>query len=448
MQEEPDRDNNPKQPERRPKSVTSMTINWLGFGVTAWVWLWCMNNGVSLFRIAVATIAVFILVVVMLETLFLRTPYRSSTGIDWSLWRSPDYSRVAIKTLGFYVTLGLIALAYWVISQYHNAFFANFRKAIEIFVPCLLLAQIPYFLLVDRFMREPEDAYFVIGRFVLGWRENVDSLIVKQHFLGWLVKAFFLPLMFADYINLLGATRFSAVGFIQFFDWAYNAIFTVDLLLVTVGYVFTLKLFDSHIRSTEPTMLGWVVAIICYPPFWGSIYSNVLPYDPAVSWGAWIRNGDIDPVTVFGIAMGTNWQTICWGSGILICGLVYVWASLAFGLRFSNLTNRGILTNGPYRFTKHPAYVFKNISWWMIAVPFVAHAGIENAVRECLMLLTVNFIYFMRARTEERHLSHDPAYVEYALYMNRRSIFAPVAVLLPFLRYRRPRLIPGFALKL
>lgn len=195
-------------------------------------------------------------------------------------------------------------------------------------------------------------------------------------------------------------------------------------------------------------MIGWFVAIICYPPFWGAIYSNVLPYNDTLSWGAWIRMGDINPVTVLGVAMGTNWPTILWGSAILFCGFVYVWASLAFGLRFSNLTHRGILTKGPYRFTKHPAYVFKNISWWLIAVPFVTHAGIENSVRECLMLLTVNFIYYMRARTEERHLSNDPAYVEYALFMNRRSIFVPVAILLPFLKYRRPRAIPGFTLKL
>ena len=194
-------------------------------------------------------------------------------------------------------------------------------------------------------------------------------------------------------------------------------------------------------------MTGWVVAIMCYPPFWNGIYNAVLPYDDNFTWGPWLRQGDRDPITLFGIEMGTNIETVLWGSAILLCGYIYSWASLSFGLRFSNLTHRGILTKGPYRFTKHPAYVFKNISWWLIAIPFVANSGFETAVRQCLMLLVVNFIYYMRARTEERHLSHDPDYVDYALYMNRASIFAPLARVLPFLRYRKPQPIPGFSLK-
>jgi len=425
-----------------------MTINWVAFAMTLCVWWFSMNRGVSIFWVAILTMATYIVVVAALEWRFLRTPHRKSTGLDWSIRRPTDFARVFTKTVGFYATLGAIGLTYWVVHQYHGANFYNFREAIKIFLPCLLLLQIPYFLVVDKFSERPEDAYWMIGRWVMRQPIDVDTLMVKQHFLGWIVKAFFLPMMFVDYVNLLGASGYRANNFISFFDWAYNAVYTVDLMIVTVGYVCTLKLFDSHIRSTEPSMLGWCVAIICYPPFWGAIYSNVLPYDPSFSWGPWLRQGDVNPVTLFGVSLGTNWPTILWGSAILFCGYVYSWASLVFGLRFSNLTHRGILTNGPYRFTKHPAYVFKNISWWLIAVPFVAHAGLENSVRECIMLLTVNFIYFMRARTEERHLSHDPDYVAYALHMNRRSIFVPVATVVPFLKYRKPRQIPGFSLKL
>jgi len=452
MSDDSKRDSGPRdpvsqQPSSRPTSATSMTINWAGFAVTVCTWWFCMRGGVPLFWTAILTMATYIVAIATLEWALLRTPYRITTGLNWSIRRPTDFMRVLTKTVGFYATIGSMGLAYWVVAQYHGANFNNFFEAVKIFVPCVCLLQIPYFLIVDKFSEQPEDAYWMIGRWVLRQSVDIDSLMVKQHFLGWIVKGFFLPMMFSDYINLLGATNFAATNFIGFFDWAYNAVYTVDLMIVTVGYICTLKLLDSHIRSTEPTMLGWCVALICYPPFWGSIYSNVLPYDPSFSWGPWLRHGDINPVTIFGVALGTNWPTILWGSAILLCSYIYSWSSLVFGLRFSNLTHRGTLTNGPYRFTKHPAYVFKNISWWLIAVPFVAHTGIENSVRECLMLLTVNFIYFMRARTEERHLSHDPAYVEYALYMNRRSIFAPLAVVLPFLKYRKPRAIPGFSLK-
>ena len=70
---------------------------------------------------------------------------------------------------------------------------------------------------------------------------------------------------------------------------------------------------------------------------------------------------------------------VFWGSTILVCIAVYSWATISFGIRFSNLTNRGIITNGPYRYTKHPAYIAKNLSWWMESVPFVSNQVCSSA---------------------------------------------------------------------
>ena len=58
-------------------------------------------------------------------------------------------------------------------------------------------------------------------------------------------------------------------------------------------------------------------------------------------------------------------------SAMLLGVGVYAWATLALGLRASNLTNRGIVTTGPYRWLRHPAYVAKNLSWWIGATPLV-----------------------------------------------------------------------------
>ena len=129
---------------------------------------------------------------------------------------------------------------------------------------------------------------------------------------------------------------------------------------------------------------------------------------------------------------------VAWGILILIVVGFYVFGTVHFGIRFSNLTNHGILTNGLFRFTKHPQYVTKNISWWLISIPFLSLWSVEEAVKHSLMLLMVNFIYFQRARTEERHLSMDPVYVRYALAMNERSIFRGLARIFPFLVYRPP----------
>jgi protein-S-isoprenylcysteine O-methyltransferase Ste14 len=124
---------------------------------------------------------------------------------------------------------------------------------------------------------------------------------------------------------------------------------------------------------------------------------------------------------------------------------VYVWATVIFGARFSNLTNRGIITNGPYRWTKHPAYVAKNLSWWLLAVPFVVRGTVDEVLRHCLLLVALNLIYLMRAKTEERHLSRDPDYVAYALWMDEHSLFRFVqrVPVLRHLAYRTPVKVSG-----
>ena len=129
---------------------------------------------------------------------------------------------------------------------------------------------------------------------------------------------------------------------------------------------------------------------------------------------------------------------VLWGSAIIALLLIYGWVAITFGCHFSNLTNRGILTNGPFRYTKHPGYIAKNLSWWLISIPFVSTQGGRFALRNCLLLLCMNGVYFMRARTEERHLSADPNYVAYALWMNENGLFRRLGKYIPALLYRQP----------
>jgi protein-S-isoprenylcysteine O-methyltransferase Ste14 len=131
-----------------------------------------------------------------------------------------------------------------------------------------------------------------------------------------------------------------------------------------------------------------------------------------------------------------------WGGAILLLTAVYLWATLSFAGRFSNLTHRGIITNGPYRLSKHPAYIAKNLSWWLISVPFLSQGGFWDGLMRCLMLFGVNVLYWLRARTEERHLSSDPVYIQYALWMEQHGWLRRVVRIrgLGFLRYKVPPL--------
>jgi protein-S-isoprenylcysteine O-methyltransferase Ste14 len=191
----------------------------------------------------------------------------------------------------------------------------------------------------------------------------------------------------------------------------------------------SLRIADTHFRSAEPTMLGWAVALVCYEPFWSLIGKMYLSYGTGFQWGAWLWNMPV----LYGI----------WGSAILVLTAIYVWATVIFGARFSNLTHRGIITNGPYRWTKHPAYVTKNLSWWMLSIPFMAQGTVDETLRHCLLLVGLNLVYLMRAKTEERHLSRDPDYVAYALWMDEHSLFRFVrhVPLLRHLGYRVPKIL-------
>jgi steroid 5-alpha reductase family enzyme len=109
------------------------------------------------------------------------------------------------------------------------------------------------------------------------------------------------------------------------------------------------------------------------------------------------------------------------GAALVALTAIYAWATVAFGLRFSNLTHRGILTHGPYAWSRHPAYLSKNLFWWLSTLPMLSTAGLVEGARATLLLAAVGGVYYWRARTEERHLRSDPAYAEYHAWMARNG---------------------------
>ena len=158
----------------------------------------------------------------------------------------------------------------------------------------------------------------------------------------------------------------------------------------------------NTVRSVEPTLFGWMIALLCYPPF-----NDVPGY--YVGWAA-------DDFAKFDSIPMTYALRIA----VLLCLTIYVWASVALGTRCSNLTNRGIVSRGPYAFVRHPAYISKNLAWWLTSIPFVLSTGrLWFAV---LSMGTWAGIYFFRALTEERHLIADPDYQEYCRRVKWRFI--------------------------
>lgn len=154
---------------------------------------------------------------------------------------------------------------------------------------------------------------------------------------------------------------------------------------------------------------GWLFCLICYAPFNHVIFGQFLNYHDELDWNDWIGEYPV--------------LYIIWGSAILISNSIYVYATVNFGLRFSNLTHRGILTHGAYSFTKHPAYIFKNLAWWLGDMPFLATSFL-GALKNTLLIMLVNIVYFMRAKYEEKMLLEDPVYKQYYAYIEENGLFA------------------------
>jgi hypothetical protein len=362
--------------------------------------------------------------VLLTELLGIKAHRRASTGLDFGR-NCPSWSRSLFKFAGLLGSIGFVALLYWLFPEYHGDFYGRYYAMLRLVLPPLLVLALPYFYFVDRRMTNPLDGYWHLGRLVTLQWEQVDMRVIGQHLLGWLVKGFFLPLMFTDICGDL--TRFLAAnvsqltGFQAWFDLLCGLLYFIDVALATMGYLLALRIADTHLRSAEPTLLGWAVALGCYDPFWSLLSGRYLAYGTGFTWGAWLWNAPL----LYGI----------WGSAILLLTGIYVWATVSFGPRFSNLTHRGIITNGPYRWTRHPAYVAKNLSWWLISIPFVVHGPLADALRRCLLLLAVNGIYALRAWTESRHLSRDPDYVAYTRWIDEHGLF----------RFLRRLSLPGAA---
>lgn len=419
----------------RPESVTNQTVclvGVIGFLTTAHFLEPSRTDPLPM-GIALRTLLCMAgtAVPMILLDLFVRGMHRrESTGLLFGRPANPtDLRRVATKLLGFWGTLATIALVYWVAPEYHREFYDPFWDLMRMVLPVVVVGSVPYFWSIDRKMERPEDEFWTAGRFLLGRWSRLDWTTLRHHALGWTIKGFYLPLM-TTYLggSIVGFAEIKLSHALENFPllvvYAASFALAVDLAFVAIGYSLTLRLFDSHIRTPNPLAYGWLVTIALYKPFWGTLADRFFAYSDGESWHDWMG--------------GTSGMVYLWGSLIIVSKLGWAWSNFSFGTRFSNLTHRGIITNGPYRWTKHPSYLFKNVSWWLLSVPFLSHESWTVAIQHSIALLGVNLLYFLRSRAEERHLSEDPTYVEYARWIDEHGGLRKLGRWVPFLRYRPP----------
>jgi len=243
--------------------------------------------------------------------------------------------------------------------------------------------------------------------------------------LSFLLKAFFAPLMvvwLADHSVKMFNNGFYIFNHVSLLSLDFLAVFNshgfwfllqlilfLDVFFFTLGYLVEIKLLNNKIRSIDSSLLGWLAALACYPPL-NLITGKVLGWEP-------VNFPQFDHAYVH-IAVN-----------FLLLGLMAIYSSASVALNFkaSNLTHRGIIAKGPYRIVRHPAYICKNMAWWLAAIPSLTYAvRLADWWSVLLMLASLSgwtLIYALRALTEEDHLkSVDQEYAEYCQKVKYRFV--------------------------
>jgi protein-S-isoprenylcysteine O-methyltransferase Ste14 len=238
------------------------------------------------------------------------------------------------------------------------------------------------------------------------------SSIDKYNLIFIVIKLFFLPMM----LNFLIINYYSVYtvapslisgGLSQFltintfntviFPLLLSGFLLIDTAFFTLGYATESRYLGNRLKSVDSTWLGWLVVLVCYPPFNGT----------SIKYLHWYASNSISFTTV-------NLTFIANLAVVLLVG-VYASASVALGFKASNLTNRGIVSRGPYSLIRHPAYSAKNLAWWLSIIPVFSF-------KAALSMALWSFIYFMRAITEERHLNKYSDYQRYCKKVKYRFI--------------------------
>jgi hypothetical protein len=186
-----------------------------------------------------------------------------------------------------------------------------------------------------------------------------------------------------------------------------------------------MRIISTDIKKTDQTWFGWMVTFFCYPPINRGTGSGWFVYQvhsiPVLPWITWFGSSGPVSYAVGGILLFTY--------------IVHYWGEAICCMRSSHLSNRGIITNGPFRVTKHPVHVVKCIAWAFTFLPFLSGDDLRGDIMYGLSFSAFCCVYATRSWIEERLLSTDPTYVAYAMWMEDHSLFRCVGRWFPVMSF-------------
>jgi protein-S-isoprenylcysteine O-methyltransferase Ste14 len=355
------------------------------------------------------------------------------TTVDTSARAVPTLSLRLLNLAAAIATVAAACIIYWAAPYNHQQLDARYGAAASFsgtqFMVAAALAYSAALAVYFLAARDPAAAktlrfWRVLARFARSPGTPSTRRLAPEDrvaVLSTILKGYFGPMMvmwvmvsLTDALALFSANQASSSGgYRPWFDqFGYllllRLILIVDVLWFTAGYLVELPALRNEIRSVDPTWTGWLAALLCYPPF------NQLTVA--------ILGSELTELPQF--ASPIMQVVLC--VLILVLMGIYASASVALGFKASNLTHRGIVTRGPYRLIRHPAYTCKNMAWWIGSAPLVSVAFAHSTAAGLQALASVagwTLLYVLRALTEEEHLRGvDGDYAAYCAKVRWRFV--------------------------
>jgi protein-S-isoprenylcysteine O-methyltransferase Ste14 len=322
-------------------------------------------------------------------------------SVTWQPLKSTA-ANFATRLAGILAVVASLGSLYWVFPEYSGEFYRPFFRTLAEYWWFLFALGLP--ILWFECSTDPHPSSSLEYKAGLSVIELAPSRLTRSEWmefiLTWLLRIFFIPVVFAYFCA--GVESFwkalSQGGLAGNFEGIYGLLLMTESAFACVGYLFCTRLLGTQIRSVDKTAAGWVSALACYPPFWSTLTVLYL----GKSGSSWVK-----------LVEGNEVLQVAYASFILVFMTFFTWANISFGTRFTNLTHRGIIFAGPYRFLRHPAYVSQMIALFAITTPFWRD-NLFLSLQALVMYAAMCAIYYVRAKTEERNLLSQG--LEYALY--------------------------------
>ena len=361
--------------------------------------------------------------------------FRSDRGVMSTLLERPNlWQEVLTRWLGVVFGTVLVLFIIWLIPEYSlPKYFQPLSEIKYFYAGLVILVSLPVIYVSNTLLGNKVDGTYELGLFLTNPFKviNLNLKLFRDGLLEWTLRGFFLILNFTTAVALVvpfknGGLPPIPADLLQAVFLSLKFIFLILLFTIIPGYMFSARLLNTQTRNLDRSAFGWLVTFICYNPLVNITFVAWLNYSFYVQPGItpWVNN-------TYNLPLLHSLVIIV----IIGMELMHLWSEATLGIRSSNLMNRGVVTSGPFKWTKHPVYVSKCIGWFFATMPFIGMGSLANNIQVSLLFLGVCVVYAMRAWAEEKIFLEDVIYQEYAKYIDRHGIFRFINKLLPFMSW-------------